>query len=241
MSTLLAARIEAIWQATASAYGWQMIDNPDSIVAQASDYFAQSTTVTDEQIRGAIIGYYSKRLHQGLLDRKERAALELMQLCRRNVRPWGLTKSQEEDVAYDTVKKVIGRIAHIRKPETLIVFTLLALRRNAQRVATNQREIVATDLPPGMLENYQAEALVADTVEDKLIREQILALFQKKLPNQLQLLVIIRMIMLGHKTGAIARDLGILPAHVTLARTRALKRLRKDARFMEFCNSLRDN
>lgn len=241
MSTLLAARIEAIWQATVSAYGWQLIDNPDSIVAQASDYFAHSPTVSDEHIRRAIVGYYSKRLHHGLLQREERAAIELMQLCRQNVRRWGLTESQEEDVAYDTIKKVIGRIEHIEKPETLIVFTLLALRRIAQRVATNKREIVEADLPPGMLEHYQAEALVADTVEDKLLNERMLGLFQEKLPNRLQLLVIIRVIMLGHKTGAIACDLGIPPVNVILARTRALKRLREDARVMEFYHSLRDN
>lgn len=241
MSTLLAARVEAIWQAAVSAYGWQLIDNPDPIVAQAISHFAQSPPASDKQIHGAIVGYYSERLHHGLLQREEKAARELMRLCRQNVRRWGLTEAQEEDVAYDTVKKIIGRIEHIDEPKALIAFTLLALRRNAAKVATNKREIVEADLPPGMLEDYQAQALVADTVEERLINQQMLALLQKTLPNRLQLLVIIRTIMLGDKNGEIARDLGILPAHVVVTRTRALKRLREDPRFMEFCNSLRDN
>jgi len=77
-------------------------------------------------------------------------------------------------------------------------------------------------------------AQVADTidtignVEQDLVLEELLALLREKLPNDMERLVLLRMILVGDHPRDVARDLG-LPLHRSrIAKHRALKRLRED-------------
>lgn len=241
MSTSLAARIEAIWQALSSEYSWQLVRDPAVLIARAATHFAERSEVSDKQIRAVLIGYYNEAWHQALQRQEERAAEELLAVCRQQARAYRLTEVQQEDVAYETVKRMIERLDKVKEPKALLWYALVMLQRLAQDVATNAKEIVESDVSPETLERFAAQALVADTVEQKLLNEQMLALFHKKLSNRLQFVAIIGTIILGEKPATIARELNIPAAQITLAKSRALKRLKEDARFMEFCQSLRDN
>lgn len=241
MSPSLAARIEAIWQALSRQYSWQLVDDPQPLVARAVAHFAGRSEVSEKQICAVLVGYYNEQWYQRLQRQERRAAEELMAVCRQQARAYRLTDVQQEDLAYETVKRMIDWLDSVKDPKALLGFALVTLRRLAQDMLTDAREIVESDVPSRVLERFTTEALVADTVEQQLINEQMLTLFRKKLPNQLQLLAIVGTIMLDEKPATIARELNIPVAQVTLARSRALARLHADARFMEFCQSLRGN
>lgn len=241
MSHALADRIAVIWQELSQPYGWQLVPNPLSIISLAAAHHAVSAASTDPQIQKVLIGLYSERLYQGLREEEEQAVQDLLTACRQYVRSLKLSLSDEQldDLAYETVRSIIQQLPRIPTPKTLLGYVFLSLRREAMRAQADARqEIVEAEFAVSPFGGLEASDRLAERVEQRLFNEQLVAQLGRVLPDPLQRLVIVRTILLDDPPREVARELGMPLAHMAVAKSRALKRLREDPEFMALCRML---
>ena len=109
------------------------------------------------------------------------------------------------------------------------------MRTSLKKHATVEEPLQTGDDPgtePADVSDMAAE------VEQRLVNQQLLDLLRERLPNNLERLVLLRIVALGDHPRDVARDLG-LPLHRTrIAKSRALQRLRADPLLLHLLGEL---
>lgn len=230
-------QMKAYWQLLAERNQWALINDVnawlDEIIASlgANDQPSHSTV----DIKTVLFRAYSARLYSGLLNREERAATELWLICYRQSMKEGRQRGDAEELAQEAVARVLAKLPALRSPESLVSYTLMILRTvfRDHRSQTASTETSLDTLVATSMDIEDRDANLADEVEQKILSTELMEWLRSKIPNTLERLVLIRILLLGDHPRDVARDLN-LPLHRTrLAKSRALQRLRGDDDFIQ--------
>ncbi|MBA3944204.1 MAG: sigma-70 family RNA polymerase sigma factor [Herpetosiphonaceae bacterium] len=240
MTDELSNQITALLRAMIQRNSWQLIDDEAAFVQQVIAALTASATTGDKAISQAILRLYGQLLYRQLVAREERAAEELWLMGVRGAFRSGLDSNQASDIAQETVTRIVASLPKMHDPGALIFYTFRVLRT----VLREQRE---DDAPSSLDALVEARALpeptdattVAAEVERQVLNQQLLELLRRKLPNEFERIVLIRVLLLDDKPRDVARSFKLPLYRANVAKYHALQLLRGDAEFMQFCQSLR--
>ena len=223
------------WRQLSQRNDWSLAGDEEAFLRRAAAEFELLTgnTPAGGRVRLALLRAYGVLLYDGLRARQDRAAYELWLACYRLALRDGWPPQEAELLAQETIARVIEKLHTLRSPQSIISWALRIYRtvRAAYMARERAEDTVSVD------EDAAAEpadpADMAAEVEQGLLDRQLAQLLHEKLPNPLERLVLLRVVLLGAPPRDVARDLG-LPLHrARLAKSRALRRLRGDEQFLQ--------
>ena len=226
-----------IWRQLAARNQWQLILDEEALLAQV---LAETSVAANAEssLRAAFQRIYSARLYAGIRDREERAAYELWLMLLRLAVRGGETTVDADDLAQESVARVLAKLDQVRSPQGFLAWAMMVFR-------TAQRDLRAKQpvpLPQHVLDEPAQEPLdpadLVAEVEGRLLEQAFCDHLRAAIPNDLERLTLLRCIIGGDDPRDVAQDLG-LPFHRTrVAKSRALQRLRANASFMTFIQTL---
>lgn len=242
MEGLSREAIRVAWQKQAIRCDWQLVTDENHFIEQVQ---IEARTLVNAgasatQLHLIIQRTYSKLLYAGIVARQDRAAQEIWLLCLRFALRDGIELPQAQEMAQETVKRVIEKLHSLRSPQSLIPWTLMILR--TVRGNLKQQTIAEEPFPSNIEGDQGAEAVassdVVAEVEEKVLGTQLVHLLHAKLPNELERLTLLRYILFNDQPRDVAHDLGLPLYRTRVAKCRALQRLRGDSEFMAFIQTL---
>jgi RNA polymerase sigma factor (sigma-70 family) len=233
--------LAVIWRQQARRNDWALVDDEAAFLDLA---VAECDALADERKpndRGRIAVWraYSTLLYRGLWRREERAAQELWLALVRMALKRGQPRGEAEELAQETIVRVLEKLPGLKAPQALITYALMTFRT----VQREHRKQMSTDQPlqsdgDDFIHEPADPADLALEVERQLTSSELQAQLRAKLPNDLERVTLLRIVVFGDHPRDVARDLG-LPLHRTrLAKHRALKRLREDEAFVHLLRDL---
>jgi DNA-directed RNA polymerase specialized sigma24 family protein len=230
-------RIEAIWNALRQRNDWELVSDPVPLLAEVMTRLDMDTA-GERAIRIQLTRVYGQRLYDGLRNGEEQAAQELWLACTRMAQKRGWPEREAAAIAQEAVARMIERLPTLRDPES-VIFYAFSVVRTVMRERLPAEESLEAAIGSGVLAEPVDLQATVETVERKIADQEIVAWLRRTLPNRLEQLVLMRLVLLGDKPRDVARDLNLPLFHTRLAKHRALKRLRDDDDFMRWCRSLR--
>ncbi len=232
--------LRTAWQRLAQRYDWQLAQDEAAFLESAATELQSlvSDASLSRRCQIAVWRAYSALLYRGLWHGQERAAQELWLAFARLALGKGVARPNAEELAQETVTRALEKLPVLQQPQSLLSWALTifrTVRRESQVVAEN--EIALPHDPDDRVWEIEDPANLAADVEERLVSRELQALLWAKLPNDLERLVLLRIVVLDDKPRDVARDLG-LPLHrARIAKHRALARLKEDSEVFE---ALRD-
>lgn len=232
--------LRVVWQQLSQRNDWALVEDQQTFLESA--VVALSVLGGDElaekRYHVALIRTYGVLLYRGLRSHQERAAYELWLACYRVALRDGWKPADAEEVAQESIARVIEKIHTLRAPESIISWCL----RICRTVQRSFRQQGHADAPsPGDTEQNTELADHRDMVtevEQRLLTQQLHELLRANIPNELERLVLLRVVILGDQPRDVAHALNV-PLHRTrLAKSRALQRLRGNQPFLDLLNQL---
>jgi DNA-directed RNA polymerase specialized sigma24 family protein len=223
------------WRQLSQRNDWSLATDEAAFLRRAASELEalDADAPSSGRIRLALLRAYGVLLYDGLRASEDRAAHELWLACYRLALHDGWPQQEAELLAQETIARVLEQLHTLRSPQSILSWSLRIYR--TARTALLAREQAEEPIQGGE-DAVVASADLADMaaeVEQHMIDQQLIDLLRVKLPNHLERLVLLRVVMLGDRPRDVARDLG-LPLHRTrLAKSRALQRLRGDAEFLQ--------
>jgi DNA-directed RNA polymerase specialized sigma24 family protein len=214
-------------------YGWSLVQDEEQFLDEALAEFGSMMDAQPLSRRAwlAVKRTYSVLLDQGLRDRNDTAAWELYLALFRQARPrW--SEAEAEDLAQEAFARIWPKLATFRSAQALLTnayFMLLTVERS-YRTRIGHEAAIPTRIASEQEEIMDPADLAAD-VEQRILSETIVSRLRAALPNDLQRRVVIRTVIFGENPRDIARDLGLPPQDIRLAKSRGLKRLHDDPGF----------
>jgi RNA polymerase sigma factor (sigma-70 family) len=234
--------IRAIWQQLAQRNDWTLIsDDEEQFLDEAVQEFDSLTDDLAEQKRlhMAVQRAYGIRLYRGIRQRKERAAQELWLAVLRTALKRGIASQEAEELAQETIVRVIDKVESLRTPQSMIAWTFAIFRSILYR---QPEPLASVDSSQAEDEDMQSEIAdttdVAEEVSKRVLVEQLQQLLDARLPNPRDKLVIMRIIIYDDKPRDVARDLGVPDYQIRNAKSRALAKLRADSDFIQLIRDL---
>ncbi|NJO04726.1 MAG: sigma-70 family RNA polymerase sigma factor [Chloroflexaceae bacterium] len=231
--------VQDIWRQLAQRYDWQMVGSADEIAfvrqVQAELAAHSAGPLTTPLIRQAVYRIYSEYLYRGLLAGHEQAAAELRRVCWLAARKRGADEHEADEVAQETISRVLTKLDDLLEPRALTTWMLMIMRtvRRDMRNATPEQGSIEDMLAYERLDTLADEHDMERDIEQRMISTALAHYLSEMLPNALERLVLLRIVLLGDKPRDVAADVG-LPLHRTrLAKSRALARLRNDPASLE--------
>jgi DNA-directed RNA polymerase specialized sigma24 family protein len=233
-------RLRATWQQMSRRNDWILVGDQEAFLYSVANEL--SALPEDEplarRMQVALLRAYGALLYSGLHAQQERAAYELWLACYRLALRDGWAPADAEVLAQESMTRVLEKLHTLRAPESIIAWSLKIYKT----VRTSLRKQGHADEPiqagEEMIANIAVTADMAAEVEQQLLTRQLLDLMRAKVPNELERLVLLRVVIQGDHPRDVARDLN-LPLHRTrLAKSRALQRLRDDAQFLQILSEL---
>lgn len=243
MSQPIAESLRTAWEGMSRRNDWLLVADQQAFLRTAAEQFAvlSDGNPMPGNVQLALLRAYGVLLYQGLRAHQERAAYELWLACYRLALRDGWAPTDAELVAQESVARVLEKLDALRAPESMLAWSLSiyrTVRMSLRKQAQAERDIQASD---EAADQVAAAMNLAVDVEQQLLTTQLLDVLREKLPNQLERLVLIRVVMGGEQPRDVARDLG-LPLHRTrLAKSRALQRLRGDPEFLKLLGESTDD
>ena len=238
MSQPIVESLRAIWQQISRHNDWVLVDDEEAFLHTAADQFTAlpEDAPLARRVQVALLRAYGILLYRGLRAQQERAAYELWLACYRLALRDGWPPADAEILAQESITRVLEKLDTLHAPESVIAWSLkiyrtvrTALRKQAEEPIQAGEEAIAHLADAGDM---------AAEVQQQVLTAQLRDLLHAKVPNQLERLVLLRVVILGDHPRDVARDLN-LPLHRTrLAKSRALQRLRGDAEFLQILNEL---
>src|SRR5687768_14178927 len=106
----------------AQRYNWTLVDDEaaflDLVEAELSALADDHSAL--DRARPAVWCAYSRLLYRGLWRREERAAQELWLVLERMAVKAGITQLQAEELAQETIVRVLKKLATLRSPQSLL-------------------------------------------------------------------------------------------------------------------------
>jgi RNA polymerase sigma factor (sigma-70 family) len=233
--------LRALWLQLARRNDWALVEDEATFLDQAAAEFQSLVNAKSpaDRARLAISRVYSALLYRGLRDRQERAAQELWLALVRTALGDGWPRAEAEELAQEAIARLLERLPAIESPQGFLTFAfkLFFTMRRDHRKRQQSEPPLHSDREEPAYDPPDPADLAAD-VERQLIGQQLWALLEAKLPNELQRRTLLYTVIYGDDPRDVARDLG-LPLHrARLAKFRALERLRQDEEFMRMVRDL---
>lgn len=236
-------RIGQLWRALSQRNQWHLIDDIDAWIDQVAANLPDSTTLPDEKIAIALQRAYSVRLYRGIQNREDRAAYELWLACLRMARyTLGLQVEDAEELAQEAVARVLEKLPMLRSPQSLVAWAYQILRTvlRDQRTQKQRVESSLDEIDTSSMDVEDPTEAPADAVEHSMVTEKLLNVLKSKIPNDLERLIMLRILMYGDQPRDIAQDLDLPLYRTRIAKSRVLARLRDDKDFMRLLAELGD-
>lgn len=230
MSDSIRQELNTVWQQLAQRNNWQLVSNHDVFLSTVATEFQLlgDDTPFHQRARIAVLRAYGLRLYHGLQARQDRAAYEIWLACYRLARRDGLAPSEAEVAAQETIARVLEKLHTLHTPQSIISWSL-RIFRTVRMALMHPRQAEQPIHPDNEVELEVADAAdMAAEVEQRVLSQQLIAILQAKLPNWLERLVLLRVVIFGDQPRDVARDLGLPLYRTRLAKSRALERLRED-------------
>jgi len=118
------------WHQLARRNDWQLVADEAAFLAQAAAELSAigADPTQGERVRLAIERTYSGLLYQGLAERQERAAYELWLAFLRLSYRRGWTQPEAEEIAQETMARVLAKQPTLRSPQSMLAWSLTVLR-----------------------------------------------------------------------------------------------------------------
>jgi len=205
---------------------------------------AELSTLADdrampERMRVAVWRAYNRLLYRGLWQRQERAAQELWLAIMRTALKGGVARPEAEELAQETIARVLEKLPDVRSPQSLISYVLMVFRtvqRDRRKQMPNDQSLQADDDEPAF-DPPDPSDLVLE-VEQRIIGEELQAQLRAKIPNELERYTLLRIVVFGDKPRDVARERELPLDRVRMAKYRALERLRGDETFIQTLRAL---
>jgi DNA-directed RNA polymerase specialized sigma24 family protein len=192
-----------------------------------------------ERMRVAVWRAYNTLLYRGLWHRQERAAQELWLAIMRTALKGGVMHPEAEELAQETIARVLEKLPDVRSPQSLISYALMIFRtvqRDRRKQMTNDQSLQADDDEPAF-DPPDPNDLVLQ-VEQRIIGDELQAQLRAKIPNEFERYTLLRTVVFGDKPRDVAGDRGVPEHRARIAKFRALERLRNDDAFMQMLHDL---
>lgn len=242
MSTPTAGLLQSVFERLAQTYDWQLVEDSAAFLTEVAAEFAvlDPDQATNIRAENAVLRTYSARLHQGLIQREERAAHEILQTMRRLVRRDRFSPDEAEDVAQEAVAAVIdGLDEKLRSPKTLLKWQFWIYRDVRKRwLKPAVQTLTLTTDQQDELQLADATDL-AQATETRLVGRALLDLLDRYLDEPYRT-VLLRIVILDERPRHVARALGLSEAQARQYKFRALKRLREIEEVRTFLRGLVD-
>lgn len=236
-------QLRAIWQQMARKNTWLLVTNEEAFLDDVTTELRhlEGNKPASVLMAIAVRRTYSVLLYRGIQARSERAASELWLALVRLSLKGGVQRSVAEDLAQETIARVLEKLAQLRSPQGFLAWAITILgtvERDYRKQGLSQQSS-SVELDPGLdeLEIADKQELVAE-VEQALVSETIVSRLRAALPNDLERIVLLRIILFDDKPRDVARDLGLPLYRTRQAKFRALERLRADVAFKTLLRSL---
>jgi RNA polymerase sigma factor (sigma-70 family) len=230
--------VRAAWVRLSQRYAWRLARDEEALLDQALEQCRALGPSGPPGTRAQIGVWcaYSVLLYRGLVARDERAAQELWLACMRMALRAGWAPAEAEDLAQESVARVLAKLPTLQSPAALLTWALRLFRsvmRESSRAANTNTSI---DHSSGLELAEPTDPMFA--VEQRMIEQQLAERLAGLLPNQLEQETLMRIVLLGEKPREIARDLQLPLYRTRVAKWRALERLRQDPALLAFLSDL---
>jgi RNA polymerase sigma factor (sigma-70 family) len=246
--TALEERCSVVVDQLLAKHGWQLLDRREFVRRAVS--FMQDGTIIDP--RYAAFGAYNQALYDACSGAEgivqwELAYTELFRLLYDHARRY--YPDVCEDATQIAIEHVCERFDRCREPKAFFIFATQQMMNAARSLRRQeQRQPMSIEISIGedgdtisqLLVDPQSgpvQQLLADELQDEI--QQFLAGYAQEHPRaRKQIAALVLKYLDGLSDEAIGQQLGIPVKHVHVLRSRAVKRLREDARWRKLAVSL---
>lgn len=233
--------LRATWRRLAQRYEWQLVDDEEAFLdlAAAELGAVSAGKPLGERAQIAVRRAYGTLLYRGLWQRENRAAQEVWLLCARMAVRGGAAPPEAEELAQETVMRVLDKLPGLRSPQAMLIWAIYqfrAVQKTRRAQAQHSQPLQADD--ENLLHELVDPGNLAQEIEQRVISQTLQSQLREAVPNNLERLVVLRLAVFNDHPRVVARDLG-LPLHRTrMAKHRALQRLRENQTFMQVLRDL---
>lgn len=239
MSETNRSDLRAIWRQLAQRNNWTLVRDEAAFLDQVIDEFGRLTDAgtRDQLQRRALERAYSVLLHRGLWQRDERAAQELWLAFVRTGLRRGDTRDDAEEHAQEAVVRALEKLPDLRSPQSLLAWAFTILRTVRRERALGNHDGVPSQNEERLYETADS-ANLATEVAQRLTNQRVAQLLRDRLPNELERLVLLRMVLYGDPPRDVATELGVPLYRARVAKHRALLQLRNDDQFRQILRDM---
>jgi DNA-directed RNA polymerase specialized sigma24 family protein len=231
--------LRAIWRQLAQRNSWTLVGDETAFLDQVIVEFGTLTEAgtLDQLQRRALERTYSALLHRGLWQRDERAAQELWLAFVRTALQRGDAREDAEEDAQEAVVRALEKLADLRSPQSLLAWAFTILRTVRRERAKGSPDVPSLQGDEQLHETADSANLAAE-VAQRLANQRVVQLLRDRLSNELERLVLLRMVLYGDPPRDVAAELGVPLHRARIAKHRALQQLRNDDQFRQILRDL---
>lgn len=240
MSETNRSDLRAIWRQLAQRNNWTLVGDETAFLDQVIDELGRLTDAgtRDQLQRRALERTYSALLYRGLWQRDERAAQELWLAFVRTGLRCGDTREEAEEHAQEAVVRALEKLPDLRSPQSLLAWAFTILRTVRRERALGSRDELSSQGDDERLSEAADSANLATEVAQRLTNQRVAQLLRDRLPNELERLVLLRMVFYGDPPRDVATELGVPLYRARVAKHRALLQLRNDDQFRQILRDM---
>jgi|GEM_PF-1012637 DNA-directed RNA polymerase specialized sigma24 family protein len=229
-----------LWQQLALRNQWQLVVDEDAFLDDVLAEDAELSIGADlaGRLRIAVQRAYSLLLYRGLTNRDERAAYEMWLMFMRLALRSGVTSTEVDDLAQESVARVLAKLTALHTPQSLLSWAMMLFRTVQRDLRLKRQESSLTTETGDLIHDPADPSDLVIEVESRLAEQEFRDKLRDPVPNDLERLTLIRCVIFDDDPRDVARDLGLPLYRTRVAKSRALQRLRTNPAFMSFIYSL---
>jgi RNA polymerase sigma factor (sigma-70 family) len=232
--------LQALWHELAKRNQWSLVDDEAAFIDQALTELHQLTGDNlPKRMVLALRRTYSAILYRGFQSDQEAAIEELRRtLIRLVFHKVNDDLATAEDLAQETLAAIVKHFSQVDSPQGFLGWAIITLFRLVAKAAKHAAVPVAYLSQSAELNDLIDVQNMTTEVERNILSATVVALLRTMLPNELERIVLERVILYEEKPSDIARDLG-LPLHRTrVAKHRGFQRLCSDEKALALLQDL---
>lgn len=213
---------------------WGLVTDENVFLDQVADEIdvLEGDIHREERVRLAVRRTYSAVLYHALRQRNDQAfeelAAVLMQMAVRD--HWEL--SVAEDLTQETVAQVFSKLDVLKSPASLFAWVFSIYRDIRRSYLSRSRSQESLELLGASNVDVMDQVNIEEDVGEKILSAEVVALIRQALPNNLECIVLTRVVLLGDHPRDIALELNLPMSRIRLAKSRALERIRRNETYL---------
>ena len=230
------ADVQAAWHTMSRSYGWSLAHDEAALIDRALSECHELGVAGSSGARIAVWRVYGALLYGQLRLGENQAAQELWRMFAYTAMSWGTQREAAEELAQETMLRVLLRLPTITSPAGFLTWALRVLRtvQHTRRAAEPAEPLPDTpdqhDLP--------GQGDFTQVVEQRLVAADIAAQLRARLHNELEQTALLRAVIDGDTPRDIAADLSLPAYRIRVAKSRAVQQLRNDPALRAWLSAL---